>query len=1089
LNDLTNKSGFLQGGGEMGELMRRFNWADTSLGNPEEWPLSLRTTVGIILHSAFPMFLFWGEELLCFYNDAYRPSLGIDGKHPLIAKKGKDAWPEIWDFIGPIITQVLETGEAVWYEDQLLPIYRNGRLEDVYWTFSYSAAYGDDGRIEGVFVTCTETTDKVTAIRDLKEEEAKFRSLIEEAPVATCLLVGREMRVEIANEGIIQHWGKGNGIVGKTVLESLPELEGQPFLELLDKVFTTGKTYEAQAAEAQLVINGKPQTHYFHLTYKAVRNSAGEIYGVLCMSVDVTLQVLATRKLEKSQEELLVYFEQAPVAIATISKENLTFRLVNTFYGELVGRPPADIENKPLLEALPELTGQGFDKLLQEVIDTGIPFIATEVPAELKRKGQLETIYVNLTYQPQRGPEGEITGILVVATDVTGYVLTKKALEDSKEKLEFAIDATELGTWELNPFTNKFRGNDRLKAWFGLLPEEEIELSLATNVIAASDRERVNAAIAHALTYESGGRYDIDYTIQNPKTGEEFIVKAKGKAFFNEKQQPYLFSGTLQDVTSEATIRKQLGIEIAEQKIAQHKLEESELFSHSVIFNSPVAKLVFTGAEMKMTIVNENMLQLLGRDNSILGQNFADALPELAATPLHASMMHVFLTGETYIQPEEKLELIRFGVPYTGYFSYIYKALRQLSGEIYGIIVTATEVTEQVTARQKIEVKEKELRDLISAAPIGICVLSGNPARAEEVNDRFLLITGKPREHFQKKPYWEVLYEVASIFEPVLDEVFATGIKYTGEEHEMVLVRDGIPENIFVTFEYVPVLGIDGQVAKVIILAIEVTHQVETRKRIEAAVAERTRELAESNLNLKRSNAELEQFAYIASHDLQEPVRKISTFTQMLENSIVELSDQSRNYISKIYGSTDRMANLIRDVLAFSQITQSTDGFEEVDLTKTLQAIETDFELRIAQTGATVEFTNLPVLSAISSQMTQLFSNLMSNALKYIHPDVPPVIHVTGSISPPEKLAKHPQLNPHKSYHHITFSDNGIGFDQEHADRIFKIFQRLHGKTEFEGTGIGLSICRKIVQSHQGHISAAVGENGGAVFHILLPER
>lgn len=127
----------------------------------DKWPASLLTTLGNLLHSAFPMFLFWGEELTCFYNDAYRPSLGTDGKHPAIGKKGREIWPEIWDFIGPLIEKVMSTGEPSFFQDQLVPIHRNGQLEDVYWTFSYSPAYGDDGNIAGVLVTCIETTQSV----------------------------------------------------------------------------------------------------------------------------------------------------------------------------------------------------------------------------------------------------------------------------------------------------------------------------------------------------------------------------------------------------------------------------------------------------------------------------------------------------------------------------------------------------------------------------------------------------------------------------------------------------------------------------------------------------------------------------------------------------------------------------------------------------------------------------------------------------------------------------------------------------------------------------------------------------------------
>ena len=174
----------------MGAITRSYNWEDTSLGVPETWPQSLRTTLSIILNSKFPMFLFWGQDLICFYNDAYRPSLGNQGKHPAIGMKGVALWPEIWDGIKPLIDQVMQGGEASWSEDQLLPIYRNGKLEDVYWTFSYSPVKDETGTPAGVFVTCTETTQKVltginltTSLKQHQELNEEFATINEELTV------------------------------------------------------------------------------------------------------------------------------------------------------------------------------------------------------------------------------------------------------------------------------------------------------------------------------------------------------------------------------------------------------------------------------------------------------------------------------------------------------------------------------------------------------------------------------------------------------------------------------------------------------------------------------------------------------------------------------------------------------------------------------------------------------------------------------------------------------------------------------------------------------------------------------------------
>lgn len=198
----SNNLYFLTGGGEMSELIRSFDWLNTSLGAPEYWPQSLCTLLGIVLHSTFPMFLFWGEDLICFYNDAFRPSLGVNGKHPGIGKKGQEVWPEIWEFIGPLIEQVMTTAKPVWFEDQLLTFYRNGRMEEVYWTFSYSPAYGDNGKVNGVFVTCMETTEQVLFRKKVEKSEQRFRSLVESAPFPIGVYTGREMRIELANQAI-----------------------------------------------------------------------------------------------------------------------------------------------------------------------------------------------------------------------------------------------------------------------------------------------------------------------------------------------------------------------------------------------------------------------------------------------------------------------------------------------------------------------------------------------------------------------------------------------------------------------------------------------------------------------------------------------------------------------------------------------------------------------------------------------------------------------------------------------------------------------------------------------------------------------
>ena len=239
---------------------------------------------------------------------------------------------------------------------------------------------------------------------------------------------------------------------------------------------------------------------------------------------------------------------------------------------------------------------------------------------------------------------------------------------------------------------------------------------------------------------------------------------------------------------------------------------------------------------------------------------------------------------------------------------------------------------------------------------------------------------------------------------------------------------------------------------------------------------------------LQRSNAELAQFAYIASHDLQEPLRKVSTFSQMLEHSLGEVNERSKNYLGKINSSTARMLTLVRDVLAYSQLSKENETFVPVDLQQVVEGVTSDFELLIEQKGARIEYRDLPTIEAIPLQMSQLFGNLVSNALKFTRPDIPPVVTLSATLLPDTALSDYSLPEKGSGYYKIRMQRQcGIGFSQEHAGQIFNIFQRLHRRTEYAGTGIRLAMCKKIAQNHRGDIYAAGDRDSGASFIVILP--
>jgi PAS domain S-box-containing protein len=245
------------------------------------------------------------------------------------------------------------------------------------------------------------------------------------------------------------------------------------------------------------------------------------------------------------------------------------------------------------------------------------------------------------------------------------------------------------------------------------------------------------------------------------------------------------------------------------------------------------------------------------------------------------------------------------------------------------------------------------------------------------------------------------------------------------------------------------------------------------RKRAQMTLLEQADKLA-------RSNAELEQFAYVASHDLQEPLRKIQAFGDRLKSKYeTGLGPEGLDYLSRMQNAAARMQVLIQDLLSLSRVTSNSKPFTPVDLGDVARTVVSDLEMRIQDAGGQVDIGALPVIFGDRGQMAQLFQNLIGNGIKFRKPGEKPVVKITSEI--------HALANGASGWQ-ITVEDNGIGFDEKYRDRIFQIFQRLHGRSEYEGTGIGLAICRKIVDRHSGAITAHSTPGAGAKFVILLPQ-
>jgi PAS domain S-box-containing protein len=822
-SNLDNASNeFLMVHGEMAKLIREYDWSKTAVGSIDNWELSLRTTVGIVLNSKFPKFLFWGDDLICFYNDAYRPSLGQDGKHPgILGKRGEEAWTEIWDIIKPFIDQVSNGGGSTWSENQLIPIFRNGQIEDAYWTFSYSAVTNDKAKVNGILVTCFETTDKVNTLREL---------------------------------------------------------------------------------------------------------------------------------------------------------------------------------------------------------------------------------------------------------------------EESNSQLEFAIEAAELGTFDFNPVSGLFRSNNRLKEIFGLPQKENLDLKQGLQVIVEKDVDRVMAALQKSMEYASGGKYDIQYTILNPVTFNEHIVHAKGLVSFDAKKNPYKLTGTVQDITQQA--------------IAQTSIETSEKFNRTVLESSPDCLKVID-SEGRVQFMNENGCQLMEVDDfnqiknqywwEMWGEENKDKIKQIFKESLNGNAAHFNAYCPTLKGTGKWWDVV------------ISAANTNKEGQ-QQVIAVSRDITEQKKAEEQILKTATHLQLATDSANVGTWSFD---VKTEKLDWSALHKTmwgyDENTEGLVYSDWHSII--IAEDLEKAFKMIEQARINHSlyKVEYRIKRFNDGAirwmkSEGKYLYDDNGDALTLNG-------ISIDITEQKNFTTQLEIKVRERTEELAYKTLelekanktleitneNLNKMNKELQSFAYISSHDLQEPLRKIQIFASRLTETEKDNLSENGNYLFKrMQAAAERMQSLIDDLLAYSRTHNSEQDYQKTNLNEVIEQVSGDLYEEIEQQNATIENHRICEINVIPFQFQQLFYNLISNSLKFSSPNRPLKITINGEHKIGSELTDSTLL-PSVAYCHITYTDNGIGFEPQYSERIFELFKKLHPNSEYKGTGIGLAIVKKIIENHNGTITAKGVLGKGATFDIYLP--
>ena len=667
---------------------------------------------------------------------------------------------------------------------------------------------------------------------------------------------------------------------------------------------------------------------------------------------------------------------------------------------------------------------------------------------------------------PNYNVAGNFVGYSGACMDIHERITFEEKLKESEARLRIAALSSELGTWDFNPVTREMSWDNSCKDLFGVAQDTPVTLDLFWSKMHPDDQPAALESMLCALNPDIAENYKSEYRIIGLPDNKLRWIRANGRAFFDQHGNPINFAGTVLDIT--------------EEKIALQALLKNER-KFRLLANA-LPQLIWTGdASGKLDYYSQNFFDFSGLSmENVTDNGWLQIIHPEEKEQNEKKWKDALISGETFIS-EHRLR--------QGNGKYRWQLSRAVAyrDEQQNIIMwvgTSTDIDEHKNFSRELEgevekrtielaskneqlIRQREFAEIILNSSVDIISVFDKDLRYLSVNRKF-------EELYQRSAKSLLGQRITDEFPEMKNSDFYYRLQdaLKGKAYHSSSYQSLITQRFYETF-MIPLVS-NNIVYAVLVTAHDNTELVRAYNQLEL-----------KNNELEKSNHNLEQFAYIASHDLQEPLRKIRTFTDLLRNKLPDISDQSKGYFNKIDLSAKRMSGLIKDVLNYSRLSNSEQVFQNVNLQETLEEIKSDFELLIEEKKATLEVFYLPEVSGIPLQLNQLFSNLIGNALKFCNQN--PIIKIDSEEVSNEEILNQTSLNQSTRYIKITCRDNGIGFDEQYAEQIFNIFQRLNNKDHYEGTGIGLALCKKIMENHHGLIKASSKLSEGSLFELYFP--
>lgn len=927
-----------------------------------------------------------------------------------------------------------------------------------YYNFTYQPLPEAPGKPAGLIAVGIDVTEQVQARRELEAQQRKLYTLFEQAPAGICILAGPDLVFEFLNPGY-QELLPGRELLGRPILEALPELAGTDVEALLRRVYETGETRQVQDLLIPVARpgGGLLEDRYFTFVYQARRDAQGLVNGILDFVFEVTGQVLARQRAEALQSEILAaarrqsqereafhqIFEQTPALIALLRTPGHRYEYVNPAYQRLfAGRRLVGLE---VAEAVPGIGEQGFVALLDQVYQTGETYFGSEhlfvVPAHQDQPAY--EAYFNFTYQAYQ-ENGRTAGISIFAYEVSEQVRARQEREAQRQQLQelfmqapapiVILDGPGLVYQLVNP------AYQQLLPGRGLLGKPMLE------------------ALPELAGSPIPGILDGVY-----RTGETFVAQEMPLMLARHAEGPLeeiYFTFTYQARRNgQGRVDGVLvfAYEVTAQVLARRKVEESEQQVRVLVEGAPFPIGVFAGPEFRIQLANQAILESWGKGPDVIGRPLAELLPELENQSVFKELNQVFTTSQPLHRRNQLLEVVMDGTPQTFYYNYSFTPLRDTQGKVYGILNTAAEVTDLVLARRRTEEAAAELRLLTAQTP-AFLYRTDAAGTLTYVNEALFEWGGLDRARMATlEEVWAIVYPEDL---PAMQAGFVAAVR-AGQPWEGQPCRfrrhDG--QLRWMLSRSQPFHGPEGQVAGHHGVTIEIHDYVELQR------------------ELTRTNADLDNFIYTASHDLKAPISNIEGLLQALLRTLPPEClgpERVQRLTALMQDSVDRFKKTIANLTEIVKLQkENSQQATQVNLSQVIREVLLDLAPVIKSTGAQVEVNvgSCPAIRFSEKNLRSVIYNLVSNGIKYRSPERIPRVRIDCQNT--------------SDYLVLIVRDNGLGMEASHLEKLFSMFKRFH--THVEGSGIGLYMVKKMIENAGGYIQAESQVNVGSAFRVYFP--